>query len=122
MANQPFSPAKPSAQPAVGSHILIVGGTSVNEKLDHDKYPLNFLDAAFYRAKAFEDGGKVVMIMFTPSYEARVRDQEKEHERIVGCSFLRSMLGRCKPLQTGANYLNDDSSIVQGTPYLTPKN
>src|SRR4051812_9309953 len=99
-----------AGNPQAGTHIIIAGGTSVNEKLGHDKYPLNFLDAACQRARAFQDGGKVVMLMFTPSYEARVRDQRDEHERVVGCGNIRWFFGRCSPLQTGAKYLNEDGT------------
>jgi hypothetical protein len=62
------------------NHIIIVGGISVNDKNDHDKYPYNFINPAVRRAKALIAAkGSVQMIMYTPSYETRVKNQKEEH-------------------------------------------
>lgn len=99
---------------ATGSklHYIIAGGTSVNENQGHhDRYPLNFLDAAYAKAKqlkADDKSANVIVLMYTPSYEARVRDQESEHERVTGCPKWKTWLSLCKPLDTRASRTNVD--------------
>jgi hypothetical protein len=66
---------------AQGEHVIIVGGISVNDPEDHDKWPLNFLAAGWIWAKRLKRN--VRMIMFTPPYEARVAEQKKEHVKVI---------------------------------------
>jgi len=63
----------------VGTHVVIIGGVSVNNKT-HDRNPWNFINPAFRRAKAIKRS--VVMIMYTPSYERRVTNQKTEHSSV----------------------------------------
>jgi hypothetical protein len=102
--------SKASAKSLPGAHIIIAGGTSVNEKYDHDLFPRNFLDAAWSRAKSFDDGGRIVLYMFTPSYKARVRDQKKEHELVVGCPRWKLWLDLCRAPNTKAAFLDEEGN------------
>ncbi len=68
------------APPTAGVHIVIVGGVSVNDPGDHDQFPYNFINPAARRAIAFK--GNTHVLMFTPPYEKRVRDQKKEHSTV----------------------------------------
>jgi hypothetical protein len=78
-----FFPIKlPSQQ---GTHVIVIGGVSVNEET-HDKYPLNFIDPALRRGASW--GKNVHYIFFAPSYEARVQKQKKEHPLV----FIRRRL------------------------------
>jgi hypothetical protein len=63
-----------------GNHIIIVGGTSVNNAT-HDANPWNFLNPGTRRAKALKTA--VTMILYTPSYERRVTGQKKEHSSVT---------------------------------------
>src|SRR5262249_46353157 len=65
--------------PKASKHIIIAGGTSVNNAT-HDANPWNFLNPATRRAKALKTS--VTLIMYTPSYERRVKDQKKEHSSV----------------------------------------
>lgn len=62
------------------SHIIIIGGTSVNNSTDHDNFPLNYINPAIRRGKAI--GKSAIIIMFTPSYERRVENQKNEHTSV----------------------------------------
>jgi hypothetical protein len=77
-----FPAALPQAQ---GTHVIVIGGVSVNEET-HDKYPRNFIDPALRRGAAW--GQNVHYIFFAPSYEKRVLKQEKEHPLV----FIRLRL------------------------------
>jgi hypothetical protein len=68
------------------THVFIAGGTSVNDRT-HDKYPLNYINPAVWRAIAYKkkvDPSQLLIVVYTPSYEVRVRDQKAEHTRITG--------------------------------------
>jgi hypothetical protein len=73
---------------AKATHVFIAGGVSVNDA-KHDKYPYNFLNPAVWRAIAYKEKGKVdkaqlLVLVYTPSYEARVKDQKVEHPTVTG--------------------------------------
>jgi hypothetical protein len=61
------------------NHIIIVGGTSVNNAT-HDANPWNFINPAIRRGKALKTS--VSVILYTPSYERRVANQKKEHSSV----------------------------------------
>lgn len=62
-----------------GTHVIIIGGVSVNEPT-HDKYPFNFIDLALRRGEGY--GKNVEYIFFAPSYEERVKHQKNEYKWI----------------------------------------
>jgi hypothetical protein len=62
-----------------GNHIIIIGGTSVNNAT-HDGSPWNFINPAVQRAKALK--ASVFLILYTPSYERRVTGQKHEHSSV----------------------------------------
>jgi hypothetical protein len=66
----------PKETAADATHVIIIGGVSVNEP-GHDKYPFNFIDPALRRGQGY--GRNVQYIFFAPSYEERVRGQKNEY-------------------------------------------
>ncbi|MBR0665990.1 hypothetical protein GXW71_16645 [Roseomonas hellenica] len=64
-----------------GTHVIIVGGISVNDPGGHDRFPYNFMNPAVARARKY--GSNVLIIIFAPSYETRVEKQDKEHNSVT---------------------------------------
>jgi hypothetical protein len=61
-------------------HVIIIGGTSVNEP-HHDKSPFNFINSGCWKAKKYPKG-TVRVLFYTPSYEKRALDQDKESPKV----------------------------------------
>jgi hypothetical protein len=76
---------------AQGTHFFIAGGVSVNDVHGHDRFPFNFIWPTCWRAvaywKAGVDAKGLRVLIYAPSYEIRVRDQEKEHP-LVHMTYL----------------------------------
>jgi hypothetical protein len=69
------------APPPGGTHVIIVGGVSVNDPGEHDRYPYNFINPAVARAKDYKSD--VVMLVFAPPYETRAMHQANEHSQVT---------------------------------------
>lgn len=68
------------------THLIIVGGISVNDPGGHDTNPYNFMNPAGMWArkyKAADPGASVVVIVFAPPYETRAFAQKKEDSRVT---------------------------------------
>ncbi len=79
----PVAAPPPPAVPVVtGTHVVIIGGISVNDP-KHDKYPYNFINPALRLAKELKARGKTVLVlMHAYSYEQRVLKHEDEDRRV----------------------------------------
>lgn len=64
------------------AYIIVAGGISVNDPGRHDAFPYNFLNPAVAKAKQLRGRGDVIVAVFTPSYEERVKSQDKEHSTV----------------------------------------
>jgi RHS repeat-associated protein len=79
-------PAPKPGGTVTGSHVIIAGGTSVNDPAGHDKSGWNFLNAAANRAKDVKQNdptAKVTVIMYSPanlSYQKRGVSEGKSKE------------------------------------------
>jgi len=60
------------------THVIIIGGTSVNEPT-HDDSPFNFINSGCWRAKGYPKG-TVRVLFYTPSYEKRALNEKLERE------------------------------------------
>lgn len=68
------------------AYLIVVGGISVNDPEEHDRYPYNFINPAIAKAKALKKGGvggsDITVVFFAPPYEERVKKQVKEHAKV----------------------------------------
>jgi hypothetical protein len=74
----------------MATHVVIIGGISVNDPGRHDRFPYNFINPGIKRAIAYRQAKKPVsVIVVAPPYRIRVRDQRVEH-KVVEMTWLDS--------------------------------
>lgn len=74
----------------MATHVVIIGGISVNDPGRHDRFPYNFINPGIKRGIAYRQAKKeVTVIVFAPPYRTRATDQRGEH-KVVEMTWLDS--------------------------------